>query len=75
MRYTDRENANILEVPPHQMWCGIIDQPVPHIALATGGMDEDGDDLRLVFRLSAGEARQMANELIRLASTLAAPNN
>jgi len=74
-RYTDQPNQNILEVPPHQMWVGIIDQPAPHIALATCGSDEDGDDLRLVFRLSADEATQMAGELMRLANTLAAPNN
>jgi hypothetical protein len=72
MRYTAL-NADVREVPAGEVWVGIIDDPKPHVAIATRRADDD--ELILVCRFKPNEARLMAQELGRLANTFNAPNN
>jgi hypothetical protein len=73
VRYTAEKNPDIRDVPAEEVWVGAIDDPKPHVAIATRSKDED--ELVLVCRFKPDEARQVGQELIRLANTLAAPNN
>ena len=73
MRYTEKRNASLHEVPPGEVWAGVIDKPRPHVAIAIASPDED--DLTVVCRFSPEEARQMGEELIRVALTANAPYN
>ena len=73
MRYTEEANPDVREVPAGQVWVGVIDKPVPHVALATASKEED--DLTVVCRLKPEEARQMGEELIRVALTVIAADN
>lgn len=71
MRYT-AENVDVREVAAGELWIGVIPQPVPHVVICTR---DSHDDAVNVSRFRPHEARQMGEELIRLALTVDAPNN
>jgi hypothetical protein len=71
MRYTAKD-PDIRDVAPGELWVGVMDKPVPHIAIAIG---TDDDDVVIVSRFKADEALLMGQELIRCANVISAPNN
>jgi hypothetical protein len=66
-------NSDVREVPAGEVWVGMIDDPAPHVAIAT--RSEDDDDLVLVCRFKPDEARHVGKEILRLAMTVSAPDN
>ena len=70
-RYT-AENTDVRTIPAGEIWVGIIAAPKPYIALAARPA---GDTGAMVTRFGSAEALAMADELIRLAARLEAPNN
>jgi septum formation inhibitor-activating ATPase MinD len=65
MRWTKQRNPDIRDVRDGELWVGIMDDPRPHIALAT-----KNDGKLFVSRFSAKDARDMGLQLIDFADVL-----
>ncbi len=72
MRHT-AENADVREVPPGEVWVGLLEDPA-RVVLVTPSSD-DTDAITLMCSLKPDEARQMGAELIRAAATVLAADN
>jgi len=66
MRWT-QANPDLRTVPAGETWVGIIMKPVRHVAIASraGGRDVQ------VMRFHPDEAREMGEQLIQIAGTVA----
>jgi hypothetical protein len=72
MRYTEEKNPDLRTVPAGEIWVGVIPADRPYIAIASR---LDDDEAVIVCRFSSSEAMGMAQELIRLAASIEAPEN
>ena len=74
MRYTEKPNQDVREVPAGETWVGIIPNPRPHVAFATK-LDDNEGELVVLSRFKPQDAYAMGCELIRLAASIQAPCN
>ena len=73
MRHTAEPNADVRDVPPGEVWVGVLDDPA-RVVLVTPSID-DTDAITLMCSLKPDEARQMGQELIRAAASVLAHDN
>ncbi len=71
MRYTEQPDQDVREVPPGEVWVGVLEDPA-RVVLVTPSSD---GGVILMCSLKPDESRQMGAELIRAAATVLAADN
>ena len=64
-------DPSVDEVAEGELWIGVMDLPLPHVALVTRSK---GEDVR-VHRFKPEDAHEMGEQLIAFAAELNAANN